>query len=1282
MCSRRSLRETTHERDVAKPHAQMSTAQPNDEFGANAWLIDEMRDAYERDPESVDASWQAYFAKERGGQPAPHQPPAASEQPKPQPTPSPAKKAKPADGDAKPKPSTAAAAGKANTSGDHPTPPSANAPATEQVTTTKESPAQPGSGAGLSANAPSPAIRPKVEAKEPSYTVLRGAPMRTAKNMEASLTMPTATSVRSVPMKLVIDQRTTINNFLKSTKGGKVSFTHIIAYAMIQAIKAVPTMNNGYDVVDGKPNLVTNPSINLGIAIDVKKGDKRQLLVPNVKGCEELNFAQFWSAYEEIVAKARNNELTVDDFAKTTATITNPGGIGTNHSVPRLMNGQGLILGVGNIDYPAEFQGMSSSRILELGVSKMTTLTSTYDHRIIQGAESGEFLKVLHELLLGGNGFYDEIFEALRIPYEPLRWAADVSAHRPDQVSKQARVIELINAYRAFGHLVADTDPLEYRARSNEQLSLEAHGLTIWDLDREFPIGTLGGEPRRYMTLRDILARLQDSYCRTLAVEYMHIADNEQRTWFQSRLEQARTPLSHEEHMHALDKLNEAEIFETFLQTKFVGQKRFSLEGGESLIVLLDEVAQRAANDSLDEVCIGMPHRGRLNVLANIVGKKYGQIFREFDGVADTKGTGDVKYHLGNEGVFVASNGKSIKASVAANPSHLEAVNPVLMGITRAKQDVLGGDDFPVLPILLHGDASFSGQGVVFETLQMSQLRGYKVGGTLHVVVNNQVGFTTSPVESRSATYCTDVAKAIGAPVLHVNGDDPDACIRAARIAFEYRQAFHKDVVIDLVCYRRRGHNEGDDPSFTQPRMYDLIEQKRSTRRLYTESLIGRGDISMSDAEDVMNRFRERLEGVFKEMRESQGKVDEEYRKVPYYPTKPDQRLTEITPDSVRRIAEAHRTFPEGFQVHKKVLPQMERRAKAILEGPIDWATAEVLAFGSLMMEGRPVRMSGQDTRRGTFSQRFAAVVDRVTNEAYVPMKHLTDDQAPFEIYDSLLSEYAVMGFEYGYSVARPDALVLWEAQFGDFANGAQIIADEFISSADAKWSQKSGVVLLLPHGYEGQGPDHSSARIERWLQLCAENALAVCQPSTPASHFHLLRNHAYVNYHRPLVIATPKSMLRNKLATSQPEEFTSGKWHPALDDPSITDASKVERVLLCSGKIRWDLVKAREKQGLEGKVAIVSLERLYPLPDEALAAILQRYAHVTDIRFVQDEPENQGAWSFMALHLVEALRTHLPDQEITLKPITRPWSSAPSVGSAKRHQEEEADLLRRAMEA
>ncbi len=1262
---------------MAQPLSHMSSPESQDSFGANSWLIDEMREAYETDAGSVDPTWQEFFADE-GSAPA-------------------TAKAQPA---AKPATVTAPAAARqdtppastANTAASQAAPPTQKSPAPREparvspaerpaksVVPTTEPSASAASGTGLSANAPNPALRPEPSGVSPKATKLRGAPMRTAKNMEESLTVPTATSVRSVPMKLVIDQRTVINNFLRTSKGGKVSFTHLIAFAMVQAMKAVPGMNDAYDVIDGKPSLVQNPSINLGIAIDLKKSDgSRQLMVPCVKGCESLNFAQFWAAYEAIVDRARSNKLTVDDFAGTTASITNPGGIGTNHSVPRLMTGQGMILGVGAIDYPAEFQGTSLSRITELGVSKITTLTSTYDHRVIQGAQSGEFLKELHQLLLGSHGFYDDVFEALRIPYEPLRWSQDVYAHRVNQVSKTGRVLELINAYRSLGHLAADTDPLEYQQHSHEDLRLETHGLSIWDLDREFAVGSFFAEERAFLPLREILSILQDSYCRTVGVEYMYISDPREREWFQQRVEKPLQPLTHEEHMHALDKLNEAEVFETFLQTKFVGQKRFSLEGGESLIVLLDEVCQQAANDGLDEVCMGMPHRGRLNVLANIVGKKYGQIFREFDGTLDIRsGTGDVKYHLGSEGAFVASNGATIKTSVAANPSHLEAVNPVVEGIARAKQDVLGAKDYPVLPLLLHGDASFAGQGVVFETLQMSQIRGYKTGGTLHIVVNNQVGFTTAPSESRSSTYCTDVAKSIGAPVLHVNGDDPDSCIRAARLAFEYRQRFNKDVVIDLICYRRRGHNEGDDPSFTQPRMYDLIEQKRSVRRLYTESLIGRGDISMSDAEDVMNRFRSRLEHVFREVREAKDadQVDDEYSRVPYYPTKPAQRLTEITPEAMELISRVHTDLPEGFTAHPKVMPQLERRADAILNGPIDWATAEILAFGSLVLEHRPVRLAGQDSRRGTFSQRFAAIVDRVTGEAWVPLKHLSKDQATFEVWDSLLSEYAALGFEYGYSVARPDALVLWEAQFGDFVNGAQIISDEFVAAGQAKWTQKSGVVLLLPHGFEGQGPDHSSARIERWLQLCAENALAVCQPSTAASYFHLLRQHAYVNFHRPVVIATPKSMLRNKQAASTPEDFTSGRWHPALDDPTIEDPTQVERIMLCSGKIRWELVTERAKRGLDGKVAIIALERLYPLPGAEVAEILGRYPQVTDIRFVQDEPANQGPWPFISVHLPNSVAHH-SDIQLSMKRVARPWASAPSVGSHKVHLAQAAELL------
>ena len=726
------------------------------------------------------------------------------------------------------------------------------------------------------------------------------------------------------------------------------------------------------------------------------------------------------------------------------------------------------------------------------------------------------------------------------------------------------------------------------------------------------------------MKMRKILGILRDSYCRTTGIEYMHIQEPSQRKWIQDRVERPHESLPREEHLRILEKLNSAEVFETFLQTKFVGQKRFSLEGGESAIALLDEVCEQAADAGLEEVCIGMPHRGRLNVLANIVGKSYAQIFREFEGNIDPRtvqGSGDVKYHLGAEGQFTALSGETIKTSVAANPSHLEAVNPVLEGISRAKQDILNrGEEFPVLPVLMHGDAAFAGQGVVAETLNLSQLRGYRTGGTIHIIVNNQVGFTTSPTESRSSMYCTDVARMIQAPVFHVNGDDPEACIRVARLAFAFRQEFNKDVVIDIVCYRRRGHNEGDDPSFTQPRMYDLIEKKRSVRKLYTEALIGRGDITVEDAEEVMTRFQQRLESVFREVRDPELPAkDPYYNRVPAYPSKAAAKHgTAITIEILKRIADAHTTFPDGFTVHPKVMPQLQRRAAAITQGPIDWATGEILALGSLLMEGRTVRLTGQDSRRGTFVQRFASIVDRVTGESWVPLKHLDDEQGKFHIFDSLLSEYAAMGFEYGYSVARPEALVLWEAQFGDFANGAQTIIDEFIASGQAKWTQKSGVTLLLPHGYEGQGPDHSSGRIERWLQLAAEDSIAVAQPSTPASHFHLLRTHALGERHRPLVIFTPKSMLRNKAAVSQPSDFTTGKWQPVIGDPLIEDRDAVKQLILCSGKVRWDLVNAAPRRPVDrhrlGRAALSPAREAdrrgdLPLPERDRGAVGPRRA-------------------------------------------------------------------------
>ena len=763
--------------------------------------------------------------------------------------------------------------------------------------------------------------------------------------------------------------------------------------------------------------------------------------------------------------------------------------------------------------------------------------------------------------------------------------------------------------------------------------------------------------------------------------------------------------MTRDEQLRILRRLNAAEAFETFLQTKFVGQKRFSLEGGESVIALLDRVLSAAAEDGLEEVCIGMPHRGRLNVLANIAGKSYGQIFREFEGKQDPRsvqGSGDVKYHLGTEGEFTAEDGSTTKVYLAANPSHLEAVNPVLEGIVRAKQDRLNlaGEDFTVLPVLLHGDAAFAGQGVVAETLNLSQLRGYRTGGTIHVVINNQVGFTTAPSSSRSSQYSTDVARMIQAPIFHVNGDDPEACVRVAELAYEFRKDFHKDVVIDMVCYRRRGHNEGDDPSMTQPLMYNLIEAKRSVRKLYTEALVGRGDIGREDAEAALRDYQQQLERVFIETKEALKAAD-----TPAEPTDAtfagtdveghqglepptaqtsnadatthSSTQTAISTELLERLGDLWTEIPEGFTVHPKLMTMLEKRAASTRDGGIDWATGELLAFGSLLREGTPVRLAGQDSRRGTFVQRHAVLIDKNTAEEWTPLLYLGEGQARFWVYDSLLSEYAAMGFEYGYSVERPDALVLWEAQFGDFLNGAQTIVDEFISSSEQKWGQRSSVVLLLPHGYEGQGPDHSSARIERFLQLCAEDNMTVAYPSTPASYFHLLRRQAYARPRRPLIVFTPKSMLRLKAAASAPADFTVGGFRPVLPDRKDATSGEVTRVLIAAGKVVYDLEAEREKRD-DQQTAILRLEQYYPLPAADLAAELAKYPGA-EVVVVQDEPQNQGGWPFLALNLpgeLAALGETRP-----LHVVARKAAASPSTGSSKKHAVEQAALMARAFD-
>jgi 2-oxoglutarate decarboxylase len=1128
-----------------------------------------------------------------------------------------------------------------------------------------------------------PALTPKPPSNssatgESESKQLRGAAAAIAKNMDASLTVPTATSVRAVPAKLMADNRIVINNHLKRTRGGKISFTHLIGYAMIRALREYPNMNRHYQQVDGKPFSVTPEHVNFGLAIDMKgKEGARTLVVASIKATEQMSFLQFWQAYEDIVKKARNNKLTAADFAGTTISLTNPGGIGTNHSVPRLQAGQGTIVGVGAMQYPAHFEGTSEKTLVDLGISKVMTLTSTYDHRIIQGAESGEFLKRIHELLLGESGFYDDVFTSLRIPYEPIRWVADIPAGALD---KTARVLELIDAYRMRGHLMADTDPLNYRQRRHDDLDVLSHGLTLWDLDREFAVGGFSGQES--MKLRDILGVLRDSYCRTVGIEYTHILDPEERRWIQDRVEIRHAKPATSVQKYILSKLNAAEAFETFLQTKYVGQKRFSLEGGETAIPLLDTLLDKAAEYELDEVVIGMPHRGRLNVLANIVGKPISQIFREFEGNLDpgqAHGSGDVKYHLGAEGKYFRMFGDGeTKVSLTANPSHLETVDPVLEGIVRAKQDLIGrgGDGFTVLPVLMHGDAAFAGQGVVAETLNLALLRGYRTGGTVHVIVNNQVGFTTAPENSRSSQYATDVAKMIAAPVFHVNGDDPEAAHWVAQLAVDYRQAFNKDVVIDMICYRRRGHNEGDDPSMTQPAMYDIIDTKRSVRKTYTESLIGRGDISVDEAEAALRDFSSQLEHVFNEVRELEKHPAKASPSVEEEQPVPPKVSTAVPREVVERIGDAFGEIPDGFTAHPRVKPVLERRHKMSREGGIDWAFGELLAFGSLAMEGKLIRLSGQDTRRGTFTQRHSVLIDRKTGTEYSPLNQLSEEQNRVMIYDSALSEYAAVGFEYGYSVANPDALVMWEAQFGDFVNGAQTVIDEYISSGEAKWGQRSDVVLLLPHGHEGQGPDHTSGRIERFLQLCAEGSMTVAVPSTPANYFHLLRRHGLDGVRRPLIVFTPKSMLRSKAATSSVEDFTDQSKFMSVIDDSTVDASNVRKVLLTSGKLYWELAAEREAREAND-VAIVRVEQYYPLPKKKLTAALERFSNATEVTWVQEEPENQGAWPFFGLNLPRKM----PEVFKNLQVVARRQMAAPSAGSSKVHEVEQKALIAKAFE-
>ncbi|MFN2530207.1 MAG: multifunctional oxoglutarate decarboxylase/oxoglutarate dehydrogenase thiamine pyrophosphate-binding subunit/dihydrolipoyllysine-residue succinyltransferase subunit [Pyrinomonadaceae bacterium] len=1152
----------------------------------------------------------------------------------------------------------------------------------------------------VTAPAPQPRTVESVPIPQPAGDVspIRGAAAKIVENMAMSLTVPTATSERRIPIKLLDENRRIINNYLAENDRGKASYTHLIAWAILRALQHLPQLNDGFAEMDGGPARIKRSDVNLGVAIDLTKKDgTRTLLVPNIKKANALTFSQFLTTYDDVVKRAREGKLEIADFQGTTVSLTNPGTIGTVASVPRLMVGQSLIIATGAIEYPAEYQAMAPETLSQLGISKAINISSTYDHRIIQGAESGALLARVHEFIIGQHEFYNQIFANLGIPHTPLKWNSDRNPffspgdQTREQTIKEARVMELINAYRVRGHLIADIDPLHAMpVLYHPELDLETYGLTIWDLDREFITGGLGGNESA--TLREILNILQRAYCGKVGVEYRHIQSKEEKRWIREQIRREFVqpqPLPVEVKKRLLWKLISAEQFERFLHTKYLGQKRFSLEGCETIIPILDALIDGAATRGVEEITVGMAHRGRLNVLANVIGNLCERIFAAFEGSVHPEfpaDEGDVKYHQGATGERVTSDGRKVSLAVSPNPSHLEAVDPVVEGMVRARQDAtLATRQITrnqamdlALPVLLHGDAAFAGQGVVMETLNLAGLKGYRTGGTIHIIINNQIGFTTAPEAGRSTIYSTDVARMTQLPIFHVNGDDPEAAYRVVHIALDYRQKFNKDVVLDVVGFRRLGHNETDEPSYTQPLMYARVKAHPGVRAIYAKRLIKEGVVTDGEVSDLIS---ERMRRYEKALASAKEKVAHEPAHEAKLVQERDDSIvvdTAIAAELIKQIANKIAIVPEGFNINPKMVGQLARRAK-MGDGllPMDWAFAEAAAFGSLVLEGVRVRLSGQDSGRGTFSQRHAVLYDTQTGKAWAPLSEFRSEKNPearFDVFDSSLSEEGVLGFEYGYSVVSGDALVLWEAQFGDFGNGAQTIIDQYIAASEDKWKQTSRLVMLLPHGYEGQGPEHSSARLERYLQLCAENNLTVCYPTTPAQYFHLLRRQVTPTMERPLVVMTPKSLLRLPAATSSLAQLTAGGFQPLIDDAEIKDPTTVERLVLCSGKIYYDLNEARKKVG-SATVVIVRVEQFYPFPLSALRRVLARYANAKELVWAQEEPRNMGGWLFME----ERLENLLPTCQRPIF-VGRSPSASPAIGSYSIHLKEQQALVAEAL--
>jgi 2-oxoglutarate decarboxylase len=1104
-----------------------------------------------------------------------------------------------------------------------------------------------------------------------------------AKAMDESREVPTATSFRTIAVDTLDAKRKAINGVLKG-RGLKVSFTHLVAWAIVQATKDFEVMVRTFETRDGKPFAIERGPINLGIAVDVEKKDgSHTLMVPAIKGSESLDFAGFHSYYEELIAKTRENKLTADDFQSTNISLTNPGGIGTVASVPRLLSGQSAIIATGSIAYPPEWLHASPERLKQLGVSKVMTLTSTYDHRVIQGAESGAFLRRIEQLLQGEDGFYEAVASDLGIDAGPITSAHPASASAPplsaaapsaepttapgevDEELLQAvqAATSILKAYRTHGHLAAHLDPLGSEPKGDPALQPENVNLTP-ELMERIPAHILRiGVPGE--NLLEALPRMRTAYCGTIGYQFEHLSSHQQRIWLREMIETGahRQPLSDDEKHRLLHRLIDVFQFERFLEKAYLGQKMFSIEGLDVVVPMLDELVTLSHRAGAEEVVFGMAHRGRLSVLAHNLGRPVESILAEFEGskridavkavaAIPHGGTGDVKYHYGHRGIYETSAGEKISVRLYPNPSHLEFVDPVVTGGARFLQSEFEGSELrhdpkKAVPVLLHGDAAFPAQGVVAETLNLQALKGYSTGGTVHIVQNNQVGFTTDPEEARSTPYAADMAKGFNVPIIHVNADDPEVCTAAVRLAMAYRERWGRDIVIDVIGYRRFGHNETDEPAYTQPVMAAAIKAHKPVSEIYAEKLVGEGAVSAEDVEREAGQRKEEMTKALKHLREKMEAGDYENPTVTGITTSTGELLdrtasppvdTAVPAEKLRALNQALLVTPDGFNVHRKLRRPLDKRVDALENGGVDFGQAEALAFSSLLTEGVHIRLTGQDSERGTFSHRHLVLHDENTGLKYTPMQNLADATAPFELHNSPLSEIACLGFEYGYSAATPSTLVLWEAQFGDFANAAQVIVDSFIVSGEAKWGQTSRLTMLLPHGYEGSGPEHSSARIERFLALGAEGNIRIAYPTTAAQYFHLLRRQALIRKPRPLIVFTPKGLLRLDRATASLEDLTEGELQFILDDPKAVERrEKVERLVLCTGKVYFD-IDASERRESAANVAIARVEVLYPFAKEKLEEVIARYPNLKEIAWVQEEPRNMGAWKVMSRRFPDIL--------------------------------------------